>query len=39
LQSSDAKWIWRWSMPPNDILERYSQTKDPANGTTVVVSY
>jgi lipoprotein-anchoring transpeptidase ErfK/SrfK len=39
LQSSDAKWIWRWSMPPNDILERYSQTKDPANGTTVVVTY
>jgi lipoprotein-anchoring transpeptidase ErfK/SrfK len=35
--SPNSKWIWRWSMPPNDLIERYSQTKTPSGGTTVVV--
>jgi len=37
-----AKWVWRWTMPPNDYAERYTTLpakarRDPAQGTTVIV--
>jgi lipoprotein-anchoring transpeptidase ErfK/SrfK len=35
--SANAKWIWQWSMPPNDPAERYITVKKPELGTTVVV--
>jgi lipoprotein-anchoring transpeptidase ErfK/SrfK len=35
--SPNAKWIWRWTMPPNDLIERYSMSKTMRDGTTVVV--
>jgi lipoprotein-anchoring transpeptidase ErfK/SrfK len=36
--SASAKWIWRWTMPPNDLLERYSMTKSMGDGTKVIVN-
>lgn len=35
--SPNAKWIWRWSMPPNDLIERYTMTRTRNAGTTVIV--
>jgi hypothetical protein len=42
LTSEAAKWVWRWTMPPNDYAERYTTLpakarRDPAQGTTVIV--
>jgi lipoprotein-anchoring transpeptidase ErfK/SrfK len=42
VSSENAKWVWRWSMPPNDYKERYSlvpakERKNPKRGTMVVV--
>ncbi len=34
---ASAKWIWRWSMPPNDFVERYSMSQNMDDGTRVVV--
>ncbi len=35
--SPNAKWIWRWTMPPNDPAERYIHVKKADLGTTVMV--
>ena len=40
--SENSKWVWRWSMPPNDAKQRYvtldlKQRKDAALATTVIV--
>ena len=35
--SPNAKWIWRWCMPPNDPAERYIMVKQADLGTTVIV--
>lgn len=42
VRSEDAKWFWRWTMPPNDYKSRYAsvpvaQRKDPRRGTVVIV--
>ncbi len=42
LTSEAAKWVWRWTMPPNEYGERYTTLpakarRDPAQGTTVIV--
>ncbi|MCS7055931.1 MAG: L,D-transpeptidase [Thermoflexales bacterium] len=42
VRSEDAKWVWRWTLPPNDYKERYAmlpakERRNPALGTTVVV--
>lgn len=37
LPSANAKWVWRWTMPPNDLIERYSMSKAMKAGTRVVV--
>jgi lipoprotein-anchoring transpeptidase ErfK/SrfK len=37
LTSENAKWVWRWTVPPNDLVERYSMTLTKAGGTTVTV--
>jgi lipoprotein-anchoring transpeptidase ErfK/SrfK len=36
-----AKWVWRWSMPPNNYDQRYVQLdpKKKEKGTTVVVEF
>jgi lipoprotein-anchoring transpeptidase ErfK/SrfK len=36
-----AKWVWRWSMPPNKYDQRYVQldAKKKEKGTTVVVEF
>jgi lipoprotein-anchoring transpeptidase ErfK/SrfK len=35
--SDNARWIWRWTMPANDKIERYTMSKSMAEGTTVIV--
>jgi lipoprotein-anchoring transpeptidase ErfK/SrfK len=35
--SDNARWIWRWSMPANDTIERYTMSKSMTEGTTVIV--
>jgi len=35
--SPNAKWIWRWSMPPNDPAERYIHIRKADLGTIVIV--
>lgn len=35
--SPNAHWIWRWTMPENDPVERYTMNLLPSAGTTVVV--
>jgi lipoprotein-anchoring transpeptidase ErfK/SrfK len=42
VRSEDAKWFWRWTVPPNDYNERYAslplkERQNPKLGTTVVV--
>ena len=37
LPSENAKWVWRWTMPPNDLVERYTMTTSKSAGTTVTV--
>lgn len=42
VRSEDAKWVWRWTLPPNDYRERYAmlpakERRNPALGTTVIV--
>ena len=39
--SDVAKWVWRWSMPPNNYDVRYTQldSKKKEIGTTVIVEY
>ena len=34
-----AKWVFRWSMPPVNYDDRYTQIKQRELGTTVVVEY
>ncbi|MCS7061143.1 MAG: L,D-transpeptidase [Anaerolineae bacterium] len=35
--SPHAKWIWRWSMPPNNPAERYIHIRKAELGTPVIV--
>lgn len=42
VRSEDSKWVWRWTLPPNDYKERYAtlpvkERQNPARGTTVIV--